>query len=33
MMKTGTDWRRASRQYSRKRLKSLRINLMKAWFL
>ncbi|KAE9610034.1 hypothetical protein Lal_00006088 [Lupinus albus] len=29
MMKTGTDWRKASRQYSRERFKSLSINLMK----
>lgn len=30
MMKTGTDWRKASRQYSRERFNSLSINLMKA---
>ncbi|CAN7096226.1 calcium-dependent protein kinase 10 [Brassica rapa] len=29
MMKAGTDWRKASRQYSRERFKSLSINLMK----
>ncbi|CAN1749224.1 Calcium-dependent protein kinase 10 [Linum perenne] len=29
MMKTGTDWRKASRQYSRERFKSLSVNLMK----
>ncbi|KAK6123274.1 hypothetical protein DH2020_042981 [Rehmannia glutinosa] len=29
MMKTGTDWRKASRQYSRERFKSLSLNLMK----
>ncbi|KAF6174514.1 hypothetical protein GIB67_004708 [Kingdonia uniflora] len=29
MMKTGTDWRKASRNYSRERFKSLSINLMK----
>ncbi|CAA6659013.1 unnamed protein product [Spirodela intermedia] len=29
MMKTGTDWRKASRQYSRERFKSLSMNLMK----
>ncbi|CAN6440341.1 unnamed protein product [Victoria cruziana] len=29
MMKTGTDWRMASRHYSRERFKSLSINLMK----
>ncbi|MCL7022219.1 hypothetical protein MKW94_030155 [Papaver nudicaule] len=29
MMKTGTDWRKASRHYSRERFKSLSINLMK----
>ncbi|XP_054807966.1 calcium-dependent protein kinase 10-like [Prosopis cineraria] len=28
-MKTGTDWRKASRQYSRERFKSLSLNLMK----
>ncbi|XP_039139770.1 LOW QUALITY PROTEIN: calcium-dependent protein kinase 10-like [Dioscorea cayenensis subsp. rotundata] len=30
MMKSGTDWRKASRQYSRERYKSLSINLMKG---
>ncbi|EPS71785.1 calcium-dependent protein kinase 1 [Genlisea aurea] len=29
MMKAGTDWRKASRQYSRERFKSLSLNLMK----
>ncbi|CAL9067215.1 calcium-dependent protein kinase 10-like [Musa acuminata AAA Group] len=29
MMKAGTDWRKASRQYSRERFKSLSMNLMK----
>ncbi|CAK9183396.1 unnamed protein product [Ilex paraguariensis] len=29
MMKTGTDWRKASRQYSRERFKSLSLNLLK----
>ncbi|KAF8408040.1 hypothetical protein HHK36_007180 [Tetracentron sinense] len=29
MMKTGTDWRKASRHYSRERFKSLSFNLMK----
>ncbi|KAF5476929.1 hypothetical protein F2P56_003617 [Juglans regia] len=29
MMKTGTDWRKASRQYSRERFKSLSLNLMR----
>ncbi|KAF8399398.1 hypothetical protein HHK36_015262 [Tetracentron sinense] len=29
MMKTGTDWRKASRHYSRERFKSLSLNLMK----
>lgn len=29
MMKAGTDWRKASRQYSRERFKSLSVNLMK----
>ncbi|KAL8256968.1 hypothetical protein R6Q59_029009 [Mikania micrantha] len=29
MMKAGTDWRKASRQYSRDRFKSLSVNLMK----
>ncbi|GAB2221130.1 hypothetical protein Droror1_Dr00012299 [Drosera rotundifolia] len=29
MMKTGTDWRKASRQYSRERFKSLSFDLMK----
>ncbi|KAL5722534.1 non-specific serine/threonine protein kinase [Ranunculus cassubicifolius] len=29
MMKTGTDWRKASRHYSRERFKSLSMNLMK----
>ncbi|KAE9608465.1 putative protein kinase CAMK-CDPK family [Lupinus albus] len=29
MMKTGTDWRKASRQYSRERFKNLSQNLMK----
>ncbi|XP_073015142.1 calcium-dependent protein kinase 10-like [Primulina eburnea] len=29
MMKTGMDWRKASRQYSRERFKSLSLNLMK----
>ncbi|GAB4845562.1 Calcium-dependent protein kinase 10 [Ancistrocladus abbreviatus] len=29
MMKTGTDWRKASRQYSRERFKSLSLTLMK----
>ncbi|CAI0539663.1 unnamed protein product [Linum tenue] len=29
MMKTGTDWRKASRHYSRGRFKSLSIKLMK----
>ncbi|WOH10491.1 hypothetical protein DCAR_0729960 [Daucus carota subsp. sativus] len=29
MMKTGTDWRKASRQYSRERFQSLSVNLMK----
>ncbi|KAK1267084.1 Calcium-dependent protein kinase 30 [Acorus gramineus] len=29
MMKAGTDWRKASRQYSRERFKSLSFNLMK----
>ena len=29
MMKTGTDWRKASRQYSRERFKSLSLNLIK----
>ncbi|GMH01333.1 hypothetical protein Nepgr_003172 [Nepenthes gracilis] len=29
MMKTGTDWRKASRQYSRERFKSLSLSLMK----
>lgn len=29
MMKSGTDWRKASRQYSRERFKSLSVNLMK----
>ncbi|CAL9137328.1 unnamed protein product [Musa acuminata var. zebrina] len=29
MMKAGTDWRKASRQYSRERFSSLRSNLMK----
>lgn len=29
MMKAGTDWRKASRQYSRERFNSLSINLMK----
>ncbi|WCJ35991.1 calcium-dependent protein kinase 1 [Euphorbia peplus] len=29
MMKAGTDWRKASRQYSRERYKSLSLNLMK----
>ncbi|KAK4747299.1 hypothetical protein SAY87_026336 [Trapa incisa] len=29
MMKTGTDWRKASRQYSRERFKSMSVNLMK----
>ncbi|KAL5973645.1 Calcium-dependent protein kinase 10 [Asimina triloba] len=29
MMKAGTDWRKASRHYSRERFKSLSINLMK----
>ncbi|KAK9004319.1 hypothetical protein V6N11_002121 [Hibiscus sabdariffa] len=29
MMKAGTDWRNASRQYSRERFKSLSLNLMK----
>lgn len=29
MMRTGTDWRKASRQYSRERFKSLSIKLMK----
>ncbi|KAL6530452.1 Calcium-dependent protein kinase 14 [Orobanche minor] len=29
MMKSGTDWRKASRQYSRERYNSLRLNLMK----
>ncbi|KAK6920800.1 EF-hand domain [Dillenia turbinata] len=29
MMKTGTDWRKASRQYSRERFKTLSLNLMK----
>lgn len=28
-MKAGTDWRKASRQYSRERFKSLSLNLMK----
>lgn len=28
MMKTGTDWRKASRQYSRDRFKSLSLKLM-----
>lgn len=27
-MKAGTDWRKASRQYSRERFKSLSLNLM-----
>ncbi|GJT18715.1 calcium-dependent protein kinase 7-like protein [Tanacetum coccineum] len=30
MMKAGTDWRKASRQYSRERFNSLSINLMRA---
>ncbi|KAJ0982822.1 hypothetical protein J5N97_011077 [Dioscorea zingiberensis] len=30
MMKSGTDWRKASRQYSRERFKSLSVNLMKG---
>ncbi|PWA73620.1 EF-hand domain pair, Serine/threonine-protein kinase Plk3 [Artemisia annua] len=29
MMKAGTDWRRASRQYSRERFNNLSVNLMK----
>ncbi|KAK1359774.1 Calcium-dependent protein kinase [Heracleum sosnowskyi] len=29
MMKAGTDWRKASRQYSRERFQSLSVNLMK----
>ncbi|XP_009798776.1 calcium-dependent protein kinase 8-like [Nicotiana sylvestris] len=29
MMKTGTDWRKASRQYSRERYNSLSLKLMK----
>ncbi|KAL4199961.1 hypothetical protein AMTRI_Chr03g147390 [Amborella trichopoda] len=29
MMKTGTDWRKASRHYSRERFKNLSVNLMK----
>ncbi|XP_010532303.1 PREDICTED: calcium-dependent protein kinase 10-like [Tarenaya hassleriana] len=29
MMKAGTDWRKASRQYSRERFKSLSVNLLK----
>ncbi|PIA62446.1 hypothetical protein AQUCO_00200453v1 [Aquilegia coerulea] len=29
MMKTGTDWRKASRHYSRERFKSLSLNLMR----
>ncbi|KAI3777562.1 hypothetical protein L1987_47362 [Smallanthus sonchifolius] len=29
MMKAGTDWRKASRQYSRERFKSMSVNLMK----
>jgi len=29
MMKAGTDWRKASRQYSRERFASLSIKLMK----
>ncbi|CAL5441382.1 unnamed protein product [Camellia sinensis] len=29
MMKAGTDWRKASRQYSRERFKSLSLNLMR----
>lgn len=29
MMKAGTDWRKASRQYSRQRFKSLSNSLMK----
>lgn len=29
MMKAGTDWRKASRQYSRERFNSLNLNLMK----
>ncbi|KAL4384939.1 hypothetical protein GQ457_15G018820 [Hibiscus cannabinus] len=29
MMKAGTNWRKASRQYSRERFKSLSLNLMK----
>ena len=33
MMKAGTDWRKASRQYSRERFNSLSINLMRAGLL
>lgn len=29
MMKAGTDWRKASRQYSRERFNSLSLKLMK----
>lgn len=29
MMKAGTDWRKASRQYSRERFNSLSVKLMK----
>lgn len=29
MMKAGTDWRKASRQYSRERYNSLSLNLMR----
>lgn len=29
MMKAGTDWRKASRQYSRERYNSLSLKLMK----
>lgn len=29
MMKTGTDWRKASRQYSRERFQSLSVKMMK----